>query len=116
MKTIISKSLLIITASLLLQFKTKANNNTNPKVVELSSTSTFIKEHVTFPNIIFNFNKEVLVTVVFTVDEQGKVNLVIANTKNEFLKTAIESKFSLLVLSNLKANNTYSIDFKFKNQ
>ena len=116
MKTIISKSILILAAGLLFNKTINASNLENPKTIEIANMSSVIREHVTFPNVIFNFNQEELVNVVFTIDEAGKVNLVIANTKNEKLKLAIETKFKALILPSLKANNDYSIDFKFKNQ
>jgi hypothetical protein len=116
MKSIISKSILILATGFLFKSELNATNIGNPKTVEIVSTSSFIKEHVTFPDVIFNFNQDEKVNVVFTIDEKGKVNLVIASTKNEKLKFAIETKFKTLTLANLKENNAYSIDLKFINQ
>ena len=67
-----------------------------------------------FPNLIMNFNQVEKVNVLFTVNETGEVNLVVANTANETLKKSIESQFMKLKLNNLKANNAYSIVFNFK--
>ncbi len=116
MKPIISKSILILSVGLFFYSAAKATNFENPKKIEIANTSSLIREHFTFLNVIFNFNQEELVNVVFTIDENAKVNLVIANTKNEKLKSAIETKFKTLTLPGLKANNAYSIDFKFKKQ
>ena len=61
-----------------------------------------------------HFNEEEKVNVVFTVNEIGEVNLVVANTTNESLKKSIETQFMKLKLNKLKANNAYSVVFNFK--
>lgn len=116
MKSIISKSILILATGFLFHLELNATNIEKPKTAAIVSTNLFLKEHVTFPNVIFNFNQDEKVNVVFTIDKNGKVNLVIANTKNEKLKFAIETKFKTLTLANLKENNAYSVDLKFINQ
>jgi len=113
MKTLIKKTLTILAASLLIGVNAKASDNDKLKI-NLSEVSSTIKQHVKFPNVLLNYKQDEIVNVVFTVNEQGKVNLVIANTENEMLKKAIESQFQKLTLTQLKANNAYSIQFNFK--
>ncbi len=87
-----------------------------PLETDAGSASRIIKEHVKFPAINLNHYQghEEKVNVVFTVNEAGQVNLVIANTENQGLKKAIEEQFLTLSLKQLKANNAYSIQFNFK--
>lgn len=54
------------------------------------------------------------VDVLFTTDENGKVNLAIAKTGNETLKKAIEANFMKLSLSGLVPDNCYSITLNLK--
>jgi hypothetical protein len=49
------------------------------------------------------------VSVVFTTDANGKVNLAIANTKDPELKKAIESSFLKMEFKQLKADVAYGI-------
>ena len=91
-----------------------AKSNENPKSVLISDANKTIKEHIKFPNLLMHFNEEEKVNVVFTVNEIGEVNLVIANTANESLKKSIEGQFMKLKLNKLKANNAYSVVFNFK--
>lgn len=114
MKNFIKKSLSILAAGLLISFNAKAGDNEKPKAIIITEAGKIIKEHVKFPNLMLNFNEEEKVNVVFTVNETGQINLVIANTNNEILKKAIETQFMKLTLSHLKANNAYSIQFNFK--
>lgn len=114
MKTLIKKSIFILAAGLLFSFNSQAKDNETLKAILIADASKTIKEHVKFPNLLLNFNEEEKVNVVFTVNEAGQVNLVIANTSNEILKKAIETQFMKLTLQHLKANNAYSIQFNFK--
>ena len=112
MNTIIKKSITMLAIGFLFSLNLKANEN--PKTIMLSETNKAIKERIKFPNLLWHFNQEEKVNVVFTVDEVGKVNLVIANTPNDSLKKLIESQFMKLKLENLKADNAYSVVFNFK--
>lgn len=114
MKTIIKKSIVLLAAGLFFCFNSNAKENGTPKLIEVSDANKTIKEHIKFPNLLMNFNQEEKVNVVFTVNETGQVNLVIANTLNENLKKSIESQFMKLKINNLKANNAYSVVFNFK--
>lgn len=114
MKTIFKKSITIIVTGLLLSFSVSANENENPKTLIITDASKTIKEHIKFPNLLMSFNHEEKVNVLFTVNELGQVNLVIANTVNEMLKKSIETQFMKLKMNNLKANNAYSVVVNFK--
>ncbi len=113
MQTIIKKSIAYIAIGILFSFHVNAKVDGTPSV-SISDANKTIKEHIKFPNLLMDFNKEEKVNVVFTVNEIGNVNLVVANTTNENLKKSIETQFAKLKLSNLKANNTYSVVFNFK--
>lgn len=114
MKKILKKSIAILAAGFLFSFNVNANDNENPKTVIIADANKTIKDHIKFPNLLMNFNQVEKVNVLFTVNEIGEVNLVIANTTNETLKKSIESQFMKLKLNNLKANNAYSVVFNFK--
>lgn len=114
MKTIFKKSILLLTAGLFFSFTISAKDNETPKSVLITDASKTIKEHITFPDLLMHFNQDEKVNVVFTVNEIGEVNLVIANTANETLKKSIETQFTKLKLNNLKANNAYSVILNFK--
>ena len=86
MKTIFKKTILLVTAGLFLSTNIHAKDNENPKSVLIADASKIIKEHIKFPNLLMHFNQEEKVNVVFTVNETGDVNLVVANTQNESLK------------------------------
>lgn len=112
MKKILKKSIVILAVGFLFSFNSNANEN--PKTIIIADANKTIKDHIKFPNLVMNFNQVEKVNVLFTVNETGDVNLVIANTTNETLKKSIESQFMKLKLKNLKANNAYSVVFNFK--
>lgn len=85
-----------------------------PLGTDVESASRLIKEQVKFSNYATYQGHEEKVNVVFTVNEAGQVNLVIANTESQSLKKDIEEQFMKLSLKQLKANNAYSIQFNFK--
>ena len=114
MKTLIKKSIVILAAGILFSVNLNAKENETPKTIIIAGANKTIKEHIKFPNLLVGFNQQEKVNVVFTVNEAGNVNLVIANTLNESLKKSIESQFMKLKLNNLKANNAYSVVFNFK--
>lgn len=114
MKTKIKISFALLAMGFLFSLNVSANKNENPKTILLAETNKTIKDHIKFPSLLLHLNQEEKVNVVFTVDEIGKVNLVIANTLNDSLKKLIETQFIKLKLENLKANNAYSVVFNFK--
>lgn len=114
MKRLIKKAIATVVVGIMLTLNVQAAGNDKNSKPVLSNVSETIKDHVKFPKLLLNYKQEENVNVVFTVDELGKVNLVVANTDNLVLKQAIETQFAKLKLTQLKANNTYSIQFKFK--
>jgi len=72
-----------------------------------------VKNYLMFPNV-FNNKYTEEAKVVFTVNNKGNVDLVIADTNNKTLKKSIEEQFLKLKFNNLSTNNTYTINFKFK--
>lgn len=113
MQTIFKKSIAYLAIGILFSLQVNAKIDGTPSV-SISDANKTIKERIKFPNLLMDFNKEEKVTVVFTVNELGNVNLVVVNTSNENLKKSIETQFVKLKLSNLKANNAYSVVFNFK--
>ncbi len=110
------KTVVIALTGLLIGFTSlaKANEAPKTKAIEVDVVVKTIKEHVKFPNFTINEQQSDKVNVVFTVNDAGQVNLVIANTSNLILKKSIEDQFLKLSLKQLKANNAYSIQFNFK--
>lgn len=113
MKTIFKRSIITLAAGILFSVSLNAKTGENPKTIIIDAHKE-IKEHVKFPNMFISYGQEEKVNVVFTVNEGGNVNMVIANTTNESLKKTIETQFMKLKLSSLKANNAYSVVFNFK--
>ncbi len=83
----------------------------NENIIETQNT---IRQHISFPNIILPITKTEKVEVVFTTDEKGKVNFVLAKTENDVLKKQIEKQFSEMTLTKIKSNVAYSIVFNIK--
>ncbi len=73
-----------------------------------------IKEHLKPENPIAALNQSQKVEVLFTTNEKGSVNFVLAKTENQVAKTEIEKQFSHLQFKNLNANVAYSIVINFK--
>jgi hypothetical protein len=80
------------------------------------TTEKEIQKHLSFPNILMPVNKTQSnkVDVVFTTNENGQVNLVIAKTENKDLKKEIEKNFSKLVLKTTKPNVCYGVTLNLK--
>ncbi len=110
MKSILKNKLAILALVFLLGHNLNATNN--PLKNNTSEISNTIKQKIKFNNLASTKNEKI--NVVFTVNDLGQVNLVIANTNNKQLKQSIESQFMTLNLSQLKSNNAYSIVFNFK--
>lgn len=116
MKTQILKTIAAVATGLILSFNAHAKGNPTTTTDKGMGTITIneIKSHVMFPNFIQKTNHTEEVKVTFTVDENGKVNFVYANTTISSLKQSLESQFLKLTLNQLKSNNAYSIQFNFK--
>jgi len=112
-KSLIKKSIALLTVGVLFSFNVSAKLDGTPKTIAIKDANKTIKEHIKFPDFL-NFAKEEKVNVVFTVNEAGNVNLVVVNTANDNLRKSIETQFAKLKLNNLKADNAYSVVFNFK--
>ena len=112
--TSLKKSIAFLAVGILFSLNTSAKVEGTPKTVVVEDSNKTIKEQIKFPNLFMDFNKEEKVNVVFTVNETGNINLVVVNPTNDKLKKSIETQFAKLKLSNLKANNAYSVVFNFK--
>jgi hypothetical protein len=111
----LKKGIIILMSGMLLSIPAFATRGETPSATDAGSASKTIREHLKFPNFITIYHaQEEKVNVVFTVNESGHVNLVVANTTNQALRKSIEDQFLTLTLKQLKANNAYSIQFNFK--
>jgi DNA/RNA endonuclease YhcR with UshA esterase domain len=73
-----------------------------------------IKEHLKPENPIAALHQTQKIEVLFTTNETGGVNFVLAKTENQITKAEIEKQFSHLHFKNLNVNVAYSIVINFK--
>jgi len=71
-----------------------------------------IKESIKFPPICYSRDQKV--QVLFTTNENGNVNFVLAKTNDKILKQEIEKQFYSLRLVNLKQDAVNSVTLNFK--
>jgi hypothetical protein len=114
MRSRLKKGLIILMSGMFLSISAFAGGGETPLITDAGSASKTIREHLKFPNYSTFHATEEKVNVVFTVNDKGQVNLVVANTANQALRKLIEDQFLTLTLKQLKANNAYSIQFNFK--
>jgi predicted secreted protein len=107
MKTLLKITAIVILNSILVT-PMKANNGTE------ASTEKQIQKQLNVNCVRLNAEEQTKVDVVFTTNEEGKVNLVIAKTENEDIKKEIEKNFSKLVLPNVKPNVCYGVTLNIK--
>ncbi len=88
----------------------KPNTGTNETV--MIETEKIIKESVKFPAICLTSNQKV--EILFTTDQKGDVNFVLAKTENTILKKEIEKQFTGMHLSKLKQDVVHSVVLNFK--
>ncbi|MBS1650861.1 MAG: hypothetical protein JSU07_02510 [Bacteroidetes bacterium] len=74
------------------------------------NTCKTIAQQIHVNNLFINKNQKI--EVLFTTNENGKVNFALAKTQNDVLKKHLESAFLKLTLLQLKANNVYAIELK----
>ena len=102
------KSLFIIGFSFSTLLLDARTNNNESVMIETEKT---IKASLKFPEgLIVNQKIEVL----FTTNQTGNVNFVLAKTNNISLKKEIEKQFSALQLTKLKENVVHSLVLNFK--
>lgn len=95
---------IILVITLLTGTSSFANEGTDSKSALNAHVQQELRAHLSI-----KIERSEKVNVVFTTDETGKVNLVIASTKDPELKKAIESKFLQLQFKQLKADVAYGI-------
>jgi hypothetical protein len=104
--------------TLLIMTAVMAYPDTAPRK-DASEANRTIREFIKFPGVLIHqsHNKELAVEkveVLFTLDKSGKVNFVLARTKNVKLKQEIEKQFQSLVLRNLKDDVVHSVLLNFR--
>ena len=113
MKNLISikKTSLILGLSLFTFFANANPHSYREKTSnEIVETEKTIKESIVFTSPISNQKVEIL----FTTNNNGEVNFVLAKTEDTTLKKQIETQFTHLHLTNLKADVVHSIILNFK--
>lgn len=100
-----------IIASLILSAlnTTMLANNGNQTTAEKE-----IQKHLAITTTSLPKKDNMKVDVVFTTQEDGRVNFVIAKTDNEQLKKEVEDRFSKIVLKTIKPNVCYGITLNLK--
>lgn len=108
---LIKKTSLIIGLSLFTFFaNAKSKNGNESDSYRNAETEKTNKESINFSISISNQKIEIL----FTTNNLGKVNFVLAKTENLELKKQIEAQFSHLNLPKLKTDVVHSIILNFK--
>ncbi len=86
----------------------------NPVNEKGMTVETQIKNHISFPNIIIPAEQTESVEVLFTTNQNGKVDFVLAKTPYESLKKEIEKQFVELILPSLKPGVTHRVVLNIK--
>lgn len=107
MKTIIFSLVLILGTTLI----SNANNGSDGALYQHLSKK--VQSIITTPEALKQENQTQKITVLFAVDEQGKVISVSAKTENKDVKSDLEKQFLGLILSGLDPFVYNSIDIKF---
>ncbi|MDP1801719.1 MAG: hypothetical protein Q8L81_10220 [Bacteroidota bacterium] len=107
-KTMILMAGLIITS---LSVKPNTVSGISP---DASETEKTIKDYFKFPQIVIPVNGSQKVEVLFTTDQKGHVDFVLAKTIDTNLKTEIEKQFLKLNLTKLKNNVVHSVTLNIK--
>lgn len=98
---------------LMISLTVKPNTKTgiSPEAVETEKT---IKDYFKFPQIVMPVNASQKVEVLFTTNQNGHVDFVLAKTDDQNLRAEIEKQFSKLDLKKLKSNVVHSITLNIK--
>ncbi len=99
-------------------FALSATTLPSPSPASVESKKT-IREYFKFPQILVNHSEVKTVTnnsveVLFTTNEKGNVNFVLAKTQDESLKHEVEKQFYKLCLPKLKQDVVHSVVLNFK--
>lgn len=106
-------TLILMGGLLMISLTVKPNSKTglNPEAIETEKT---IKDYFKFPQIVIPANEAQKVEVLFTTDQNGHVDFVLAKTIDANLKAEIEKQFLKLNLTKLKNNVVHSVTLNIK--
>ena len=113
MKTKNKITTLVLIAGLLIT-SLNAKPNTIFGGIDAVETEKTIKDYFKFPQIVIPVNESRKIEVLFTTDQNGQVNFVLAKTSDQNLKTEIEKQFSKLSLTKLKKEVVHSVTLNIK--
>ncbi|MBA2611567.1 MAG: hypothetical protein H0U95_06325 [Bacteroidetes bacterium] len=107
------KTVALIAGLLITSLSVKPNtvSGLNPEAGETEKT---IKDYFKFPQIVVLVNESQKVEVLFTTDEKGHVDFVLAKTQDHNLKAEVEKQFLKLNLTKLKCNVVHSVTLNIK--
>ncbi len=114
MKTRNKITTLILMGGLLmisLTVKPNTKSGISPEAIETEKT---IKDYFKFPQIFIPVNESQKVEVLFTTNEKGHVDFVLAKTNDQNLKAEIEKQFLKLNLDKIKSNVVHSVTLNIK--
>jgi len=123
MKALLNISKLVLIAGFAfstLALKANSLNNTPGETKKATrATEKTIHDFFKFPGVLMPLHsiskpEEQKVEVLFTTDQNGNIDFVLAKTTRRDLKAEIERQFSKLHLSGLKRNVVHSVVLNFK--
>lgn len=89
-------------------------NNISGSKSESVETEKAIKDYFKFPQIIMPVNSSQKVEVLFSTNQNGKVDFVLAKTDDQNLKLEVEKQFLKLNLTKLKSDVIHSVTLNIK--
>ena len=118
MKTL-SKITIILIAALSLSIFTIKGNTTPGEIKKAKEAEKTIRHFFKFPGILvplhdLNKPETQKVEVLFSTDQNGNINFVLAKTADRSLRTEIERQFWKLRLAGLKRDVVNSVVLNFK--
>lgn len=91
-------------------------SNTLPSAPAAGEAEKTIRNYFRFPQVLLPHGEchGSKVQVLFTTDKSGKVNFVLAKTKDQVLKNEIERQFMNLHLQKLSQDVVHSVTLNFR--
>ena len=114
MKTNNKLKTVALIAGLLITSLSVKPNTTSGISPEANETEKTIKDYFKFPQIVTPLNEDQKIEVLFTTDEKGHVDFVLAKTVDQNLKMEVEKQFLKLNLTKLKCNVVHSVTLNIK--
>jgi hypothetical protein len=106
-KMILLAGLVITTVGL------RSNTIADPSQNGIETEKT-IKDYFKFPQMIIPVNESQKIEVLFTTNQNGQVDFVLAKTEQQNLKVEIEKQFLKLNLTKLKSDVVHSVVLNIK--